>query len=111
MRPDLVLTVSSVLAGVGAAFQFLRANRRIADIYIIALGVVSSIVLWVLCADWTKAAADWQSFILNALLVICTNFCPSLFGGTFIASKGANAAVALGANESNPLVPVTDSKG
>ena len=108
MRPDLMSDVATVLAAVGGMLQFFRAQKKISDATIVPVGFVIATVVWVLAVDWS-IVKDWQGFILKNVTVVI-GLVASLFGGTFLVSRGADAAAAMGAPPSHPLVPMTDSK-
>jgi hypothetical protein len=109
MRTDLMVELAGVLAGLGAALQFLRARAWIKDQFTITLGVVCAVGLWALAVDWSKAASDPQAFILHNLAIV-GGFVSSLLLGIFGTAGAAAFAVSKGADPANPLVPHTDSK-
>lgn len=101
--------LGSVLLVFGGGLQWFRASG-VRDAWCVVIGTVGALVGWALCVDWAKAAVDPRLFALQQILVFpgCLS---AVFGGTFMVSKGASAAVKKFAlDPAHPMVPVTNNQ-
>jgi hypothetical protein len=107
MDPAVIGQVSLLLASLGAALQWARARKGFSDwwYYGIAVGL-SGFGVWLATSG---AVTDWRLFILNDWPIVTTFFF-AVTGGNAAVSNMAKYAVSKGANDQNPLIPLTNSK-
>jgi len=108
MNPQTIGQVGLLLGSLGAAMQWLRAQKAFPDWAFYAIAGLLAAGGVYLATD--GAVLDWRGYILTNWPVLVTFF-GAVTGGNSLVSNAAKGLVAKGANSDNMLIPLTDSKG
>lgn len=106
---DYTQYLPPMLLALGGLLQWMRAQKNIKDQTTLTLGALLAVLAWLICSDFSLAYHNPQLYVIHAVLG-CSGAIGTVFGGTFMAAKAANAAVDAGANPDHFLIPGTNSK-
>lgn len=106
---ELLGQMGFALGWIGVALQWFRARRGFSDFFYYPIAIAISGAFWAASVNWT-IAGPWFPFVLKSWPTIILLIQATL-AGTATMSNAAKTMVNAGRSPSNPLVPLTNSKG